>query len=104
MYRLVPSTIRVDKKSIAESTVLAMSDIEGDTSTIAIFAPRRRIFTIVLRLIAQRIVARASSALSACFCAGRKSRTSREPTGLLCRTRWTRLEKDGLDARQTRTG
>lgn len=74
MYRLVPSTIKVDKKSIAESTVLAIRDMEGATRTIAIFAPSRRMLTTVLRLIAQRIVARASSALSACFCARRVPR------------------------------
>lgn len=68
MYRLVPRTIRVDKKSIAESTVLAISDMDRETSTMAILAPRRRMLTIVLRLMAQRMVARASSSLSACFC------------------------------------
>lgn len=69
MYRLVPRTIKVDRKSIAESTVLAMRLIDRETRTMAILAPRRRMLTTVLRLMAQRTLARASSSLSACFCA-----------------------------------
>lgn len=41
----IPKIITVDKKSIAESTVLATSDIELDNNTIAIFPPNNTILT-----------------------------------------------------------
>jgi hypothetical protein len=48
----VPKMIKVDKKSIAESTVDAMRDIEWEMKTTPILAMRRTTLTIKLRLIA----------------------------------------------------
>lgn len=48
----VPKMIKVDKKSIAESTVEAMRDIEWEMKTTPILAMRRTTLTMKLRLIA----------------------------------------------------
>jgi len=52
MYRAVPKMIRVDKKSMAESTVDAMSDMEWEMKTTQILAIKSKTFTAKLRLIA----------------------------------------------------
>ena len=67
MNLAVPKMIRVDKKSIAESTVLAIRDIECDMKTTAIFATRSKTLTTKFKLIANLTEAAISSSFAEVF-------------------------------------